>query len=212
MDTSTITTMLRRRAAQALGLAVAAGAAFAVTAPPVSALEFEQLSAEVNDLAGNAVRQAGAHPDSAVSFYVRPRDPNSPVSYPEQQPHRFQIDVPPGLIGNPLAAERCKDSALKAGDSGNWAVCPVGAQVGIARVYSTRGSWTPSSEAPVYNVEPPADKPAMFAFNYLGSVVKIVPSIRPGDHGDDRLRRRLAGCSDLRGQGDALGRAGRPRP
>jgi hypothetical protein len=163
---------------------VAAGAAFAVSAPPAMALEFEQLSAEVNDLAGNAVRQAGAHPDSAVSFYVRPRDPDNPVSFPEQQPHRFQIDVPPGLIGNPLAAEHCKDSALKAGDSGNWAVCPVPSQVGIARLYNVRGNWTPTgSEVPVYNVEPPADKPAMFAFNYLGSVVKIVPSIRPGDSG-----------------------------
>ena len=161
--------MLRRRAAQALGLAVAAGAAFALGAPPASALEFEQLSAEVNDLAGNATRQAGAHPDSAVSFYVRPVDPENPESFPEQQPHRFQIDVPPGLVGNPLAAERCKDSALKAGDSGNCAVCPVGSQVGIARVYSNNGGWTPSgSEVPVYNVVPPADKPAMFAFNYLG--------------------------------------------
>ena len=30
---------------------------------------------------------------------------------------------------------------------------------------------------------PPSDKPAVFAFNFLGTVVKIVPSIRPGDHG-----------------------------
>jgi hypothetical protein len=183
MRSSTITTMMRRRARQAVGLAVVAGAAFALTAPSASALEFEQLSAEVNDLAGNATRQAGSHPDSAVSFWARPVNAEDPQSFPEQQPHRFQIDVPPGLIGNPLAAERCEDSELKAGASGNWAVCPVASQVGIARVYSKNGSWEPGSETPVYNVEPPDDKPAMFAFNYIGSVVKITPSIRPGDHG-----------------------------
>ena len=138
MRSSTITTMMRRHAGRALGLAALAGAAFALGAPPASALEFAQLSAEVNDLAGNATRQAGAHPDSAVSFYVRPVDAENPQSFPEQQPHRFQIDLPPGLVGNPLATERCADSAMKAGDNGNNAVCPVGSQVGIARVFGRR--------------------------------------------------------------------------
>jgi hypothetical protein len=183
MRSSSINTMLRHRAGRALSLAAAAGAAFAIGAPPAMALEFDQLSAEVTDLAGNATRQAGAHPDSAVSFYVRPVDAENPQSFPEQQPHRFQIDLPPGLVGNPLAADRCADSALKAGENGNNAVCPVSSQVGIARVLGIGGSWTPPSEVPVYNVVPPDDKPAIFAFNYLGTVVKITPSIRPGDHG-----------------------------
>jgi hypothetical protein len=183
MNTSAITTMMRRHAARAMGLAAAAGAALVLGAPPATAVEFEQLSAEVSDLAGNATRQAGSHPDSAVSFYVRSVDAENPQSYPEEQPHRFQIDLPPGLVGNPLAAERCEDSALKAGDNGNWSICPVGSQVGIARIYGAGGSWGAPSEKPVYNVVPPDDQPAVFAFNYLGSVVKVVPSIRPGDHG-----------------------------
>jgi hypothetical protein len=183
MRSSTITTMMRRHAGRAIGLVAVAAAGLALGAPPASALEFEHLSAEVTDLAGNATRQAGAHPDSAVSFWVRPVDAENPQSFPEQMPHRFQLDLPPGLIGNPLAVERCPDAGLKAGDNSNSAVCPVASQVGIARIYSTGGTWVPSSEVAVYNVEPPADKPAMFAFNYIGTVVKIVPSIRPGDHG-----------------------------
>jgi hypothetical protein len=183
MRSSTITTMVRRRAARATGLAAVAGAAFAISASPATAVDFGHLSAEITDLAGSATRQAGAHPDSAVSFYVPPLDAENPQSFPEEQPHRFQIDLPPGFVGNPLAAERCADSALKAGDYGNNAVCPVGSQVGIARLFGNNGSWTPPSEVPVYNVVPPADKPAIFAFNYLGTVVKITPSIRPGDHG-----------------------------
>jgi hypothetical protein len=175
--------MLRRHARRAMGLAAVAGATFTLGAPPASALEFEHLSAEVTDLAGNATRQAGSHPDSAVSFYVRPVDPEDPNSWPEELPHRLQVDVPPGLVGNPLAAERCDDAALKAGDDGNWAICPVGSQVGIARVYYGGGAWSPSTEVPVFNVVPPDDKPAVFAFNYIGTVVKLIPSIRPGDHG-----------------------------
>jgi hypothetical protein len=176
--------MLRRRATRAVGLVAVAGAAFAASTPPAVALEFEHLSTEVTDLAGNATRQAGSHPDSAVAFWVRPVDPENPQSFPEQLPHRFQIDVPPGLVGNPLAAERCEDPGLKAGENGNTAVCPVASQVGIARVYLANGAWTPTgSEVPVYNVVPPADKPAIFAFNFNGAVVKITPSIRPGDHG-----------------------------
>jgi hypothetical protein len=183
MRSSTIHTMVLRRARQAVGLAAVAGSALALGAPPALALEFEQLSAEVTDLAGNATRQAGSHPDSAVSFYVPPVNREDPRSFPKEQPHRFQIDLPPGLVGNPLAAERCEDAGLKAGREGNFADCPVSSQVGIARIYLSGGAWTTASEVPVYNVVPPADKPAVFGFTYLGSVVKIVPSIRPGDHG-----------------------------
>jgi hypothetical protein len=185
MNLSLTTINALRRGATRLALLGAATAAFgAAAASPVSAIEFEHLGAETTDLSGGVARQAGSHPDTTVEFWVPPRDdPQATSARPAEQPHRFTLDMPPGFLGNPLAAERCPDVGLKAGVNGNTAVCPVGSQVGIATILSKGGASAPTDEVPVYNVEAPEDRPAIFAFNYLGTVVKIAPSVRPTDYG-----------------------------
>jgi hypothetical protein len=184
MNLSLTTATLRRRAGR-LALIGAAAAVLGAAAPsPASAIEFEHLGAETTDLSGDVAREAGSHPDATVEFVVPPRDdPQATTARPAEAPHRFTIDMPPGFLGNPLASEHCAEVGLKAGENGNAAVCPVDSQVGIATILGAGGEWTPSSQAPIFNVVAPDDRPAVFAFNYLGTVVKITPSVRPTDYG-----------------------------
>ncbi|HYH53800.1 MAG TPA: hypothetical protein VD761_06690 [Solirubrobacterales bacterium] len=170
------TTIISTRIALALtALALAVG----ISAPAASAIEFTQVGAALDDIDGNPERQAGSHPDVRVRFDVPQIDPDNVDSAPVEAPHRFLIDLPPGLIGNPGAAELCPATALKGANQGNGAACPIASQIGFARI-------GPRSEyplpAPIYNVVPPKGSPAMFAFNALGVVVRLTPTLRPGEY------------------------------
>lgn len=169
-----------RRTGARIALAFAAlTIAVGVVAPVASALEPAKLGAMIDDVDGNPVRQAGSHPDFTVRFDVPQTEPSDPDSFPVEAPHRFTIDLPPGLLANPFAAERCPETLLKGGNSGNAAACPVDSQIGIATI----GPRSPGPlKAPIYNVIPPDGRPAMFAFNVLGVVVRLTPTLRPGEY------------------------------
>lgn len=162
-----------------LGVVIAGVGAVLALASPAAAIELSRFDAAITNVDGSAERRAGAHADVNVGFEVPLRDPADPVSGPVEQPHRFRVDLPPGLVGNPQTVERCPVSGLKAGPAGLNALCPIGSQVGIARVLS--GGVLINT--PVYNVTPPSDAPAMFAFNFIGVVVRIVPRVRADDYG-----------------------------
>jgi hypothetical protein len=174
------TNSMWRRTSARIALAFAAlMIAVGITAPAASAVEFAQVGASLDDIDGNAERQAGSHPDVTVRFDVPQLNPEDVDSFPVEAPHRFLIDLPPGLLANPLAAERCPETALKGGNSGNAAACPVDSQIGVA--YIGPRSANPL-ESPIYNVVPPDGSPAMFAFNSLGVVVRLTPTLRPGEY------------------------------
>ena len=162
-----------------LAAGVAAGA-FGGAATSASAIQFEALDAEFADTAGAPVRQAGAHADVRVKFKVPLLDPADLNSGPLEQPHQFEMDLPPGLVGDPTAAPTCSVAKMKAGPNGNSALCPVEAQVGFAKIASGPGI---EYGLPIYNLERPEDSPGIFAFNIAGVVVRIVPSVRGGDYG-----------------------------
>jgi hypothetical protein len=145
------------------------------SASTAAAIDMQNLGASFTDLSGAAERQAGSHPDLRIKWTVPTADPNDPWGLLAERPHRFVVDTPPGLVGNPTAAPQCPERLLKAGPNGNSARCPVGTQVGYADV-----NWWP---LPVFNVEPPEGTPGLFAFNYLGVVVRLTPTVRAGDYG-----------------------------
>ncbi len=174
------TATLRRKTARIAFALVALAAALGVSAPAASALSFQKLGSTVNDITGAPERQAGSHPDIRTQWVVPQQDPTNFESLPIELPHRFQIDLPPGLIANPQVAEFCPESALKGAMAGNGAACPIDSQIGIASVGADD---VHGFEAPIYNVVPPTGSPAMFAFNVLGTVVKLTPSVRSDDYG-----------------------------
>jgi hypothetical protein len=173
------------RAVLAAAAATATAAAgLGLSAPAASAIEYDSLGAWVTDTNGAPARQAGAHPDVRFRFTLPKHDPNDPAtSFPVELPHQMLVDLPPGLVGNPTAAESCSETMMKAGLNGNFATCPIAAQVGVAYVLNGSHDTAVAVAAPVYNVERPVDAPAVFAFNALGSVTRLTPSVRPGDFG-----------------------------
>jgi len=150
-----------------------------VAAPAASAIELAKLGATLNDVDGNPERQAGSHPDVTVRFDVPLRDEADPETRPLELPHRFAIDLPPGLLANPMAAALCPETSLKKGYLGNGAACPMNSQIGVVAI-SPAAPGPP--RAPIYNVTPPDGSPAMFAFNILGAVVRLTPTLRPGEY------------------------------
>ncbi len=172
----------RGRATRAAAtLAVAAG--IGISAAPAAAIEFDTLGASADNSAGDPVRQAGAHPDIQFRYTVPRTDPTDPATIPVEQPHRILVDTPPGLVGDPTAMPTCPEAVLKAaGGNGIAAKCPVGSQIGYA--WTAAGS--PELGAltgPIFNVERPVGSPGLFAFNLLGVVVKLTPTVRAGDFG-----------------------------
>jgi hypothetical protein len=169
----------RRRAAWIAAALAALVVGLAISAGPASALEFQKLGSSVDNIAGEPERQAGSHPDVRTQFVVPQQDPSDPNSFPLELPHRFTIELPPGLIANTQASELCPEVKLKGALNGNMAACPIESQIGIAEVGGEAGG-LPS---PLYNVAPPKGVPAMFAFNTLGTVIKLTPEVRSNDYG-----------------------------
>jgi hypothetical protein len=126
-------------------------------------------------------RQAGAHAD----INIRIEFPRTAANKPDGRLRDVKVDLPVGLIGNPTAAATCDFDHLISG-GGSVPDCPSASQVGIAKI-TTDPSIGPDQPAdisvPVYNMRRPFDAPGLFAFNYGGAALKIVPRLRPGDYG-----------------------------
>ena len=143
------------------------------------------------DAAGTPSTQAGGHPYAAsVSFDLntyRNPDPSKGDAWPVAPLKDAYADLPPGLVGDPSGVGQCKGSEL-ANTNGLDAepLCPSSSQVGTA-VIRMDGTgllgytWGP---VPVFNMVPPADVPARFGFNVLGSIVTLDATVRSGtDYG-----------------------------
>ena len=85
--------------------------------------------------------------------------------------------MPPGMIGNPSAFEKCTEGEFKINQ------CPSGAQIGVAVV--TIADPLDSMEAvPLLNMVPARGEPARFGFKDHGAVGFLDASIRTGgDYG-----------------------------
>jgi hypothetical protein len=166
----------RRGVARASLLIAALAALAAVFAPTASAMEFEYLKMNYTEPDGTTpLRQAGGHPDIRTEFAQTPVPPGVPLKMFNEHMHRFEIDLPPGLLANAAKLPQCPPSGLKAGPNGNNAVCPIQSQIGVGLING-------GVRTPIYNVTPPKGMPALFAFNFLGSVVYISPTVRAGDY------------------------------
>jgi hypothetical protein len=185
---------IRGRAARSLLAATAALAGCGVFVSAAEAIEFKYVGARVHQSMaaptpgatvpfGAPVRQAGAHPDVTFEYRLPPEAPEDPTDLrPVEQSHRVLVDLPPGLVGNPLATPRCPESGLKAAPNGNGAVCPVASQVGTVDLLNVHDGYA-STNVPVFNVEPRTGTPGQFAFNFSGTVVRLTPTVRGNDFG-----------------------------
>jgi uncharacterized repeat protein (TIGR01451 family) len=137
------------------------------------------------DTAGDPLTQAGGRPyaDSTTVFFNTIANP-VPLHgdlWPVEAAKDVTVDLPPGFLGNPTAATRCTQAELVAFGAGPQ--CPPGSQVGVTTIFSAAGVII-GNPVPVFNLVPPPNVPARFAFNVLGNVVTLDATLRSGgDYG-----------------------------
>src|SRR5215218_7800890 len=145
---------------------------------------FESVGVKLTGSDEQFVRQAGGHPDFTFSFAV-PSDPNpvlggeAALAGPTQGVHSVDLDLPPGLVGDPTGIATCDPADLTNSGAGA-AACPVGSQVGTAYVILGERE---VHRVGVYNIAHGPDVPARFGFNVLGAISLIDARVRPGDYG-----------------------------
>jgi hypothetical protein len=165
----------RNRSASFLALVMLAGlASLAWSANARASLEFEDVQVGIEQPDGSFSRQAGEHADFRFKFEV-PFDSDGKT--PLEDPHDVNLELPPGLVGNPTSTPTCQMADLING--GSIDKCPIRSQVGIAELGLNGGF----AFAGVFNLSHGSAVPARFGFNYLGAVVLIEPRVRPGDYG-----------------------------
>jgi len=152
---------------------VAAFAALLIAAPAAGAFSLSPFAAKpAND-------DAGANSRFSVDFDVQQSS---------AQLKRLVIHLPPGLVGNPLAAPTCTEQRLNADD------CPAASDVGdISNTVKVQGIPLPvTAGGNIYNVVPRSGEPARFGFvlttsgNLLPPIILQSPaSLRQSDFGLD---------------------------
>ncbi len=128
---------------------------------------------------------AGSHPWEMVTRFKLGDATNrfgEPV--PDGDLKNTRVELPAGLVGNPAATLKCTEKefftvnpnvnsggALPGGD------CPDYSQIGVVRAANAgeQPAWVA-----LYNLVPPAGVPAEFGFNFYGTPVLLLPSVRTG--------------------------------
>jgi hypothetical protein len=117
--------------------------------------------------------QAGAHPDVVFSFALGNRQKSLPNSCVCHDAKDVTVHLPTGLIGNPHSTPQCTISQFVSSN------CPPDSQLGVSEdAFTGAPGFGPTSEvgfsAPVYNLIPPPDQPALLAFETVLSTYVLI--------------------------------------
>jgi hypothetical protein len=129
---------------------------------------------------GAAFSKAGAHPYSATNWIDYSTHTEEPgilgLAFPVAALRDTVVDLPPGLIGNPSIARRCRSGDLANGTSPIAVdpLCPAESQVGrVSLKFASRGNPNVYPYLPLYNMVPPPGVAARFGFNFSGTMVLL---------------------------------------
>ncbi len=138
------------------------------------------------DASGTPYTQAGGHPfgASAIIAFNTHADPGLfGAQVPDGDPRNIEVELPPGLIGNPGAVPKCSQVQFFEfiPVSNNGTNCPVDSQIGIAEIELLEGVHFMSA---VWNLEPTPGSPATFGFEFAGIRLLVEAELRSGsDYG-----------------------------
>jgi hypothetical protein len=165
---STLMRVVRLLSFSSVFLAVLISSADAYGAFGFNSLETTALKRD-----GTLEMRAGAHPyEYEISFNMNQDSEGSP----EGTLSELVVDLPPGLIGNPLAIPRCSGADFE----GQTPQCPGETQIGVAHV-EIRGQLLHEA---VYNLVPPPGVVASFGLSVAGNNSFQEASLRTGgDYG-----------------------------
>jgi len=157
-----------RRAAQRGAVAVvaatvvlAAGWSAVAAAAPTEITEFSTSVSSTD---------AGAHADVSASIKMA-YDPPTPLTFPRT----VQIDLPPGVMGNPNAVDLCPREVLgvTAGGTTFHQLCPPSSQIGFADlVLNAPGN--PPARGAVYAFDAGPDKPALIGLGWFATPAPLI--------------------------------------
>jgi hypothetical protein len=150
------------------------------SAPPAFGVETFSFGAWETD--GDTDTQAGDHPNAvtasfhvnSVAFQTPEHGPDSPVNNVKN----IVVDLPVGLIGNPLATTRCPESLLINHETENESNCPASSQIGTILV-NIEGRPFKKAVA-VYNLLPEQGYPAEIGFNFDDQPIVMLASLLSG--------------------------------
>jgi hypothetical protein len=166
--------MIARKAIAAFVLALGFFAVF--VAPAAADFGIASFEVSLTDEAGGPFTQAGGHPYAATTTFTLNTAPGTGVFHglgPDGNVKDVEVNLPPGLVGNPQALPMCTFQGFAARE------CPAGTQVGTAAI-AIDGV---AAVVGVYNMVPREGEPAEFAA-YAAFQIVIDFKIRTGaDYG-----------------------------
>ena len=140
--------------------------------------------------------RAGVAPDGAVVGFDLNRLPDLQppfmVPVPDGALKNVEVDLPPGLIGNPQAVPTCTERELRAFPVG----CPAASHIGQADVTVSLSPDFPLP-SPVYNMETNGQHAARFGFVVAGLAVVFINADLVEVNGEYRIRTTIENVSQL---------------
>lgn len=162
----------RRGAKFLLAILVAACATLLFASAAFASFGIKSLTGGAFNKDGSSELQAGSHPFQYTLGFSMNLDSQG---RPEGTLRDVVVDLPAGMVGNPLAVPRCKGSAFE----GFGTQCPANTQVGVAHIALTENA----PKSPVYNLTPPAGVPASIGFSIVSENSFLEASLRSSDYG-----------------------------
>ena len=137
----------------------------------------ESFTAGAYDEEGRPVTQAGAHPYAVTTgFFVNTRYNESHEVVPSGTTRNVEVQLPPGLIGNPQAVPQCAEGISKCSENRE-------SLVGTATSFTAFGDFE-AEVGGVANLAPVAGTPAEFGFIVLIAPIHLLAHVRSdGDYG-----------------------------
>jgi hypothetical protein len=131
----------------------------------------------------SAATQAVSHPFQVVaSFDLNTIERQNGEVVPEESVKDVEVELPPGLIGNPTAIPKCSHGDL-VGTVGH-AECPPDAQVGVVELRLAFLGSTIEPTVGIFNLQPRPGVPAEFGLNIFEIPILLQASVRTGsDYG-----------------------------
>ena len=155
----------------------------------LSAFGVSYFNVLISDEVGAPFTQAGGHPYAvtvSTGFNVETEPGNTHAapnngggggsegwidSVDEDEPREITVDLPMGLVGDPLAAPRCPLDLVVEGGGSNKTECPRDTEVGIAYLNILNNGPDVLGPYGIFNVVPEAGRPGEFVINPIGGVV-----------------------------------------
>jgi hypothetical protein len=155
-------------------------------APTPFGIENYEVSSENGT--GGSETQAGAHPFQLTTTFTLNE---SVFNFPGKGPlpstpalaKNAHINLPPGLLGNPIGVPQCSELNFTTHPSAEVNLCPAETAIGVAvvRVNEPLAIRVITAVEPVFNLVPAEGEPARFGFQAFNVPVTLDTVVRGGD-------------------------------